>query len=310
MSTSKYKELLFIKELNGVGPVRINTFYLPLLQQGADIEQLKQIALENEKKVDDENIAAAFKKAEEIYAQVINREDMRVCTILDDDYPSKLKALKNKAPVILYVKGDISLSEKDSIAVIGTREPGSWSEKVEEQLVGKILELTDRVIVSGLAVGCDTIAHRACVKKKGKTIAMLPCGFDHISPEENIGLSKEILESGGVLISEYLPYEEATTYTFVERDTLIAAISDAVMVIECGKKSGTMHAVNAAIDLNRKVGAFSTDNKEQGNYEGNEYIITEKGGFPISDSKTLKDFLDMAAITDTEEPVQMSLFDL
>ena len=307
---NNYKELLFLKELNGVGPARINRFYVPKLSKNMDIVALITIVKENESKVDDSNIDSALQKADLLYDTYSKRDDMRIITILDDEYPSKLKSLENNAPVILYARGDISIAEKPSLSVIGTRTPGEWSSKVEQQMVGKVIELSDRVIVSGLAQGCDTIAHRTCLEKGGLTIAVLPCGFDHIFPEENEGLCNEIVAKGGLLISEYPPEVEATRYTFVNRDTLIAALSDAVFVMECGADSGTMHTVKDAIRLNRKAAAFSTDTMDKGIYDGNGKIISEMNGIPVSDTDSLKAFLDdIGTVAVEEQPTQMSLFD-
>lgn len=306
-----YKELLFLSKLNGVGPARINKFYMNYLKRNMDITALQSIARENEKKVDEQNIAAATAYAESTYLMMVGRKDITILTVLDEEYPAKLRDLENKTPVILYVKGDISILNNKSIAIIGTREPSEWSVKVEPRLVAKILESSDYVITSGLALGCDTIGHSACVEKGGKTIAMLPCGFDKISPVENVGLSEKIIKKGGALISEYLPEEEATKYTFVERDTLIAAISDAILVIECGMNSGTMHAVENGVKLNRRIATYITALNDKGNYEGNKYIVSEKLGIGIKDTEDLQFFLKTVEEGGSEQtPTQISLFDL
>ena len=305
----KYRELIFLKELNGVGPVRINKFYVPFLQNGMDIDGLVKTVRDNEKKADEENIRNALSVSEDVYNRMTSLPDIRVVTIMDDDYPSKIKRMGNNAPVILYVKGDLSLTEKESISIVGTREPSEWSVRVEKQLIRRILELSGRTIVSGLALGCDAVGHKACMDNGGKTIAILPCGFDNITPAENEGLSRDIVANGGALITEYLPETEATTFTFVERDELIAAISDATLVIECGVKSGTMHTVKAALTYAKKLAAFQTD-KDKGKYDGNEQIILEKGGFAVSDSDSLKEFLNSIEDENSEEEtVQLSIFD-
>ena len=306
---NKYKELLFLKGIKGVGPVRINRFYVPLLQNGLDFDGLIKTVKDNEKKTDEASINSSISSAETVYNRMNSIPDIQIITIMDSNYPSKIRSMGNNAPVILYVKGDLSVVEKDSISVVGTREPSEWSQRVEQKLIGKILELSDRTIVSGLAIGCDAIGHKACIDNGGKTVAMLPCGFDNITPVENESLSRDILASGGALITEYLPEVEATTYTFVERDELIAAISDATFVVECGLKSGTMHTVNAALSYAKKLAAFQTD-KNMGNYSGNDQIITEKGGFAVADSDSLKQFLDsIKDVKDEEEPRQYTIFD-
>lgn len=308
----KLLELLFLRELSGVGPVRINKFYIPELRQGIDFEELTKLAQENEKKSTPDDIHIASTKAISIYQDLVSKSDVNIVTILDKEYPAKLRSLGNKCPAILFYKGDLNVLDEKSLAVVGTREPSEWSRKVEKQLTNKIIELSDRVIISGLALGCDTIAHRTCIESGGKTVAVLPCGVHNISPDENKGLSEKIVESGGLIISEYYPEEAATQYTFVERDTLIAAFSDATFVVECGIKSGTMHTVDAAEKMERKIAAYYTETKGKGNYEGNKYIIENKSACKVVDTETLKTFLDSIIVTGDgdEEPVQLSLFDM
>lgn len=308
----KLTELLFLRELSGVGPARINKFYLPELRQGMDFDGLIKYASENEKKATPGDIDSASEKAKRICQKLVNGNGINIVTIMDKNYPSKLKSLGNKCPVILFYRGDLSIIEEKSIAIVGTREPSEWSSKVEKQLTDKIIELSDRIIVSGLALGCDTIAHKTCIESGGKTVAVLPCGINNISPEENRGLCDEIVKTGGLLISEYFPEEPATQYTFVERDTLIAAFSDATFVVECGVKSGTMHTADAAEKLGRRMAAYYTEIIGKGNYEGNKHIIDNKGASKVVDTESLKMFLDL--ITEdgngSDEPVQMSIFDL
>lgn len=308
----KLEELLFLRELSGVGPARINKFYLPELRQGADLNGIATIAVESEKKVSLDDIEHAKKKAKNISEKLRELKDISIVTIMDKNYPSKLKTLGNKCPVILFYKGNLSVLEEKSIAMVGTREPSEWSSRVEKQLTDKIIELSDRVIVSGLAVGCDTIAHRTCIESGGSTVAVLPCGINNISPEENKPLSDEIVETGGLLISEYFPDATATQYTFVERDTLIAALSDATFVVECGVKSGTMHTADAAEKLGRRMAAYYTEMIGKGNYEGNKHIIDNKGASKVVDTDSLKAFLESISEDGDggDDPVQLSIFDL
>lgn len=307
---NKYKELSFLQELPGVGPAKINKFYVPLLKSGTGLDALIKIVKTKESKADDKSIEKALKTSDELFSRNASRNDIRIITILDEDYPSGLEAMGNNAPIVLYAKGDISLLVQKSLAVIGTREPGDWSMKVGQQLVGKVIEFSNRVIVSGLAIGCDTVAHKACLENGGKTIAVLPCGFDHISPSQNTELSEEIVKTGGLLITEYPPETEANNYMFTKRDTLTAALSDAIFVLECGVGSGTMYTVDAGIGFNKRVAVFDTPYKDRGNYEGNDLIVKEKSGIAIMDSDGLKKFLDSIGNEAVEkQPEQMTLFD-
>lgn len=304
----KLGALLFLKELSGVGPARINKFYLPELKQGMDLNELVDFVQHNESKLSPEAISTAYDNAQRTMGHILSMDNVGIVTVADNDYPRKLKSLGNRCPVVLFYRGDLSIVEEDSIAIIGTREPSDWSQRVEAQLTNKIIELSDRVIISGLAIGCDTVAHRACIDAGGKTVAVLPCGINNISPEENKTLCDEIVSSGGLLISEYYPAAAATQYTFVERDTLIAAFSDATFVIECGIKSGTMHTVDAAEKLKRRVAAYFCEVAGKGHYEGNQHIIDNMGASKVFDTNSLKEFLESLK-NEESEPIQLSLFD-
>lgn len=302
-------KLLFLKEIAGVGNAKINKNYLSVIRQGADLKELEDIVMTNET-VGEDVVRLAAEKASAMSERIEGDAEIRYLTVLDKDYPGNLKSLGNRKPVLLYYRGNIDLLKYPSVAVVGTRTPSAWTSKVEVQLVNKTIEISERVIVSGLALGCDTIAHKASLEAGGKTIAVLPSGFNQITPEENKILSEDILSTGGLLLSEYPPEVKASNYTFVERDAIIASISDATIVVECGKKSGTMHTVEAALKQSKPIGVYYTDQGERGNYEGNSFILEKKNGLRISDTASLEAFLEKVAAA-SDEPIgeQLSLFD-
>lgn len=309
---NKFKELLFLKQLKGIGNTTINKKYIPLLNGLHGFEELVDLVSEREKKLTPEEIDEACESAKEKYNHIINMADVVVVTVFDDNYPKKLLDLKDKKPVILYVKGDVTLLNSEGIAVIGTRKPSEWSQKVEERLVSKILEISDKTIVSGLALGCDKIAHQTTVELKGKTIAVMPSGVNVIAPAAHRDLAKEILQTGGCLVSEYEPDANATKYTLVERDAVVAALAQAVVVIECGVASGTMHAVKAADEMQRRLACYYTADKSKGTYDGNYKILTEKKAAKVSATEELQVFLEQldSKVIIESEPKQMTLFDM
>lgn len=277
----KYKELLFLKELKGIGTTSINKKYASLLNNISDINELIDLVLKQNNKISSEDIEEAKKIAEEKFLEIRhlsdNEKKFKIITIFDKEYPNKLQVLENKKPVIIYVKGNLKAMDRPSIAVIGTREPSEWSQKVGRNLVKKIIELSGRTIVSGLAVGCDTIAHETTVDLGKMTVAILPSGVETIMPAVNKELAREILDNNGCLVSEYEPKEKATQWTYVERDALIAALSDATLVIETKRKGGTIHTVDKAEKLKRRLACYYTIDKKKGSYEGNYMMVEEKG---------------------------------
>jgi len=269
---NKFKELLFLKSIKGLGKVNINNKYLDLLDEFSDLNDLIS-EMEYKYKFSYDKLEAAKIKAEEIYDYVVNNPEIEVITLFDDNYPKKLLDMESKKPLILYVKGNIDALTKPNLAVIGTRNPSDLSQYFEENLVKHIVNATERVIVSGLALGCDKIAHQTTVDENKITIAVLPSGVDVIKPAKHKKLAQDIIDTGGCLISEYEPDKSVFKSTYVERDKIVAAFSDATFVVECGVKSGTMHTVNAAKGFNRQIYAYLPDEKPEDSYDGNEFIL-------------------------------------
>jgi len=269
---NKFKELLFLKSIKGLGKVNINNKYLDLLDEFSDLDDLIS-EMEYKFNFSYDKLEAAKIKAEEIYDYVVNNPEIEVITLFDDNYPKKLRDMESKKPLILYVKGNIDALTKPNLAVIGTRNPSDLSQYFEENLVKHIVNATERVIVSGLALGCDKIAHQTTVDENKITIAVLPSGVDVIKPAKHKKLAQDIIDTGGCLISEYEPDKSVFKSTYVERDKIVAAFSDATFVVECGVKSGTMHTVNAAKDFNRQIYAYLPDERPEDSYDGNEFIL-------------------------------------
>lgn len=183
-----------------------------------------------------------------------------VCAF-DNMFPKINIELKNsEKPFLFAYKGNINLLNKinNNVAVIGVLSPSGDIEKREQKIVEELVE-NNLVIVSGLAQGCDTIAHRACLSCSGKTIAILPTTFDNIYPRENVKLMNEIIENGGLVISEYIaePHNKfERVKRFIERDRLQAMFSKAVVLIASFREgqgdSGSRHALQKAKEYGKK----------------------------------------------------------
>ena len=156
-------------------------------------------------------------------------------------------------PKVLHVLGDLSLLlQAPRVAVVGSRKVSPYGRQVTESLV-RSLTGAGVVIVSGLALGIDSIAHEACLEAGGKTIAVLPSGLDSIYPSSHRQLAKRILETGGALISEYELGMPALKHNFIERNRLVSGISDGVLIPEAALKSGTLHTANFALDQGKTI---------------------------------------------------------
>ena len=161
------------------------------------------------------------------------KSEMDVIKYEDEKYPKQLRKIKNP-PKQLYVKGNVENLKECGIAVIGTRNCTVYGRRIcktfSRNLFGYNLN-----IISGLATGIDTCAHKACIEAGGKTIAVLPSGFNKIYPSKNDKLFNEILEKGGTVVTEYPPDFEKTSDSCRERNRIIAGLAIGTLVIEAGK---------------------------------------------------------------------------
>ena len=268
----KFKEILFLKSLKRVGKATIYGKYWEILNKSNGLEDLIINIQKIESKFSQEDLQKVKDSVEKSYEYILN-SNIDVITVFDENYPKQLDVMGNKRPLILYVKGNLQSLYKPNIAVIGTRKPSNSSQKFENEVVKEIVNSSNRVVVSGLALGCDKIAHQTTVDEKKATIAILPSGVDVIKPSKHKKLAEQIIETGGCLVSEYEPNSKAFKSTYVERDQIVAAFSDATFVVECGVKSGTMHTVEAAQKFNRQIFAYLPNDLKNSSFEGNKFIL-------------------------------------
>ena len=193
--------------------------------------------------------------------QELKDKGINVICVFDENFPSVNVKLKNsEKPFFFAYKGDITLlnNADKNVAVIGILTPTNEIVEREKKVVKSLTE-KGLNIVSGLAKGCDTVAHIESVKNNARTIAFLPSTLENIYPKENIGLAKEIINNGGLIISEYInepknKYENVKR--FIERDRLQALYSKAVILIASFRKgegdSGSRHAFEKAKEYGKK----------------------------------------------------------
>lgn len=179
---------------------------------------------------------------------------LEIITIEDDKYPDQLRSINNP-PKQLYVKGNIELLKTNIISIIGSRACSENGIKLARQF-SKELVYQGITIASGMAVGIDTIAHQTALQEKGKTIAVLGNGLEHIFPAENIELYQQIIENDGLVITEYPPEETASSKNFLERNRIVSGLSLGILVIEAAYRSGTSVTAKLAKQQGRKVFAL------------------------------------------------------
>jgi DNA processing protein len=175
----------------------------------------------------------------------------RIVALSDPEYPARLKEIYDP-PVVLYVRGNVELLAKPGIAVVGTRHPTPYGTGMSERL-STDLAAHGLVIISGMARGVDTAAHRGAISAKGKTIAVFGTGIDVMYPKENTRLAEQILALDGVLISEFPVGTFAAPQNFPIRNRIISGMSVGVLVVEAAEYSGTRITSRCALEQNRDV---------------------------------------------------------
>ncbi|PKP55145.1 DNA-protecting protein DprA, partial [Candidatus Atribacteria bacterium HGW-Atribacteria-1] len=184
---------------------------------------------------------------------LIYKHKINVLTIEDALYPENLKTIYCPPPV-LYFKGTIVESDKNSVSIVGSRKATYYGKMVAEKL-GKDLALAGLTIISGMARGIDTAAHKGAISVNGRTIAVLGCGIDHIYPPENRRLAQEIQESGAV-ISEFPLSTLPERQNFPRRNRVISGLSLGTVVVEAAEKSGALITADFALEQGREVFAI------------------------------------------------------
>lgn len=172
-------------------------------------------------------------------------------TAITAEFPDKLRHIPTP-PQELFYRGELPDPARKSVAIVGTRKPTRYGTEVTLDLSRKLAE-RGVVIISGLALGVDALAHQGALKGQGMTVAVLAGGVDDPSPRTNALLAEEILKSGGGIVSEYpagvIPYKDQ----FLARNRLVAGLADAVIVTEASLRSGTANTVMHALEQGREV---------------------------------------------------------
>lgn len=169
----------------------------------------------------------------------------------ENTYPKELLKLKSP-PLNLYVEGNFELLNKEIIAIVGSRNCSEYGWKQAKKF-STALSQNGICIISGLAIGIDSISHISAMNNVGRTIAVLGAGFNNIYPKENKELFNKILENNGCVISEYPPEEKVNTKNFQRRNEIISALAFGVLVIEAGYRSGSTITANLAFKQGKKV---------------------------------------------------------
>lgn len=203
---------------------------------------------------------------------------VRILTVNDDNYPQNLKNIFDP-PICLYVKGDILPQDEISLGIVGSRRASFYGLQVAEKFAYSLAQLKF-TIVSGLARGVDTSAHKGALKAKGRTLAILGSGLNCIYPEENFKLAEEISHAGAV-ISEFPLNFGPQPRNFPRRNRVISGLSMGVIVVEAAKNSGALITADFALEQGREVFAVPGKVDSATSFGTNQLI---KQGAKLTDS--------------------------
>lgn len=254
-------KILALSMLSGVGPATLRKAALISSFETKFIEDLAvEVPAIARAIAGHHALATALEQAEQ-QVEFAENAGARILSPLDDEYPKLLAATKDD-PFVLYVKGSLAPTAEKSVAIIGTREPTSHGETIATRITQFFVE-GGWSVVSGLAIGCDAVAHRAALAAKGHTIAVLAHGLQTVAPAQHRKLAEEILDSGGALISQYPFGREVIPQQFAQRDKTQAGLAQGVVMIQSDLKGGSLHASRAALEYGRWLAVpYPTDSDQ------------------------------------------------
>lgn len=248
------KYLNAINKISGIGPQRMKLLFHFFANSEniwkANSSELKQSGL-------GEKIVEKFCLERKIINpdlewEKLQKENIQIISFFDPNYPKLLKEIPNP-PYLLYQKGEFDFNNFPIIAIVGSRKYTPYGSQVAYGLA-KDLTNAGVTVVSGMALGIDTFAHRGALENSGKTIAVLGNSLEDINiyPRNNFNLSREISRNGA-LLSEYPLGTKAGPMTFPARNRIVAGISLGTIVVEAGEQSGALLTANMALDYNREI---------------------------------------------------------
>ena len=198
-----------------------------------------------------DTVVEAQKTTPEHYADILSQKDIEFVSLYSDDYPRLLKEIP-EPPLGLYIKGN--MPERPAVGIVGSRKCTEYG-LLTATKISKFLANHGISIISGMARGIDSFAHKGALETGGHTVAVLGCGVDICYPPENLNLYRKISKTGAV-ISEYFPGTPSKPHHFPLRNRIISGLSYGVVVVEAGKSSGSLITADRALDQGREVFAI------------------------------------------------------
>ena len=250
--------------------------------------------------------ADAWQRAQ-VEADFISRHQIRALTLHDAAYPSRLRECDD-APLVLYTLGTANLNAARVVGIVGTRKATERGRDLCTAFVRDLAAaLPDVLIVSGLAYGIDVASHRASLTSHASTVGVLAHGLDRIYPPAHRSVAAQMTAQGGGLVTEYMSQTEPERQNFVQRNRIIAGMSDAVVVVESAAKGGALITADYAQGYNRDCFAFPGRVDDPYSCGCNNLIRSNAAALITSAADFLK-AMDWAPLPDAGKPVQRQIF--
>lgn len=249
LASDAAETLLTLSFVPGIGQVSLLKLTRHPKFLETNIDEMGQLLPSIRTKLQPDTVREATRKARENLRDT-KLDGGRLICLLDVEYPEVLRQTPD-APVFLFVKG--TLRSENTVAIIGTREPTEHGMEITRRITRYF---TDQhwSVISGLALGVDSIGHRAALDEGGHTVAVLAHGLQTIAPRQHASLAHSILESGGALVTEYPYGTPVFPPQYVKRDRIQAGLAQGVVMVQSDLQGGSLHASRAAVEYQRPLG--------------------------------------------------------
>lgn len=255
MSPDKLKYRIAFSHVPGIGRVKLSLLesYFGDLERAwhASPQQLKEASLDAKAAEALDKVRSTLKLDAEV--EKLDKYGVKALAVDDPAYPPRLKEIYDYPP-LLYVRGELLPEDECAVAIVGTRLPTQYGKQAAEEMATDLAR-SNVTIVSGLAAGIDSIAHRTALQAGGRTIAVAACGLDMVYPASHVALARDIMAQGA-LVSEFALGTRPRAEHFPQRNRIISGMSLGILVIEANDHSGALITARKALEQNRDIFAI------------------------------------------------------
>lgn len=272
--SSRKKEMLLIQ------------YNLPEKIYNLDKFELTHIEFLNYEEVEDV-LYNKYRENLEEYSKYMKKNNIQLITMFENEYPERLKNIYDK-PVLLYVVGNTELLKRNSVAIVGSRNCSEYGKSISRKIAYDLAK-QNICVISGLAKGIDKYSHIGALEATGKTIAVIGSGLDNIYPYENKNLYERIIKNDGLIVTEYVIGTKPCKINFPARNRIISGLSDAIVVVEAGLRSGALITADFGLEQGKEIFAIP-GNINSLNSQGTNELI-KQGAVLVTKSEDITDVL-------------------